>query len=150
MGKIFVLEDDLEAMDLVRWLRGKGTNIDHARCLEDAVYYLDYENDVSDYDRLLFDLHIPAADVRYSDGVVRTHRHKKGLNGLDFLMQNQARFEPFIDRLALITGYKLDADLERNSFIEQIRVFNKTDDRFLRSINSFIFKTDGRRNGQST
>lgn len=143
MSRVFVLEDDYEGMNVVSWLRSKGIQVDHARCLEDAVYYLDYTYSVSYYDKLLLDLNIPGVRIKYSNGELKEHNHKKGLNGLDFLMKNREHFESFFDRVAFVTGYKLDLEGEDDRIISRIHLINKADDNFLHNLNSFIFDKGG-------
>lgn len=84
--RILVLEDDKYCIGVIHWLEARNDKITLVENIEDAVYTLEYDEGVGNYDKIIFDASLPAASVIHEDGRVKDYNG--ALNGIDLIVEN--------------------------------------------------------------
>ncbi len=139
--KIFILEDDANVFILVDWLREKHTVI-HAKNIEDAVYYLEYEEEIGQCDKFIFDAAVPAATVEHLNGV--TKKYNKTLNGIDLLIDNIKAWnlDKDLNKIAILTAFdkKVKDEPKLKDYINNITLISKHGSDLVNDIINFLNK----------
>ena len=139
--KIFILEDDTNVLSLIDWLKTQ-YDVLHAINIEDAVYYLEYEEELLHCDKFIFDAALPAANVKHIDG--RKADYTGVLNGLDLLVENYRSwgFDKAMNKVAVLSAY--DRTLEQYKNFLKIKkdttLISKHDSDLVSSIRKFLNK----------
>lgn len=137
--KIFILEDDRNVLSLIDWLKSQ-YEVLHINNIEDAVYYLEYEEELQHCDKFIFDAALPAASVKHADG--RESDYTGVLNGVDLLVENYRLwgFDKAMNKVAVLSAY--DRTLEKYKNFLKIKkdttIISKYDSDLATSIRSFI------------
>lgn len=138
--KIFVLEDDSECCGVIKWLQNSDNNIKIAKNLEDASYYLEYEDEESyrDYDKFLMDASIPAASVLHSDGTQTEYNDL--YNGIDYIADNFKGLGIDMKRVAILTAFALQVEeyLAKKYPDYSIRIISKNDGDLTKQLQEFL------------
>lgn len=136
--KIFVLEDDPECNGVIEWLQDKTDTIKIARTIEDASYYLEYEDSYRNYDKFLLDASLPAASVLHQDGC--TKDYYGSYNGIDFMMDNFSTLEIDIRNVAILTAYAPQVKKYIDSKFSHwsIKIIYKNDNDLTKQLQDFL------------
>ena len=110
MSKVFVLEDDAQAMEIVDFLESRGHDVVHAEELNSAIYFLEHEPGLAAMDKLLFDLAVPKCESEHWQGEPRVSEYAGKYAGLDYIADNYKHWPAFrqaVDggRVAILTAH---------------------------------------------
>lgn len=136
--KIFVLEDDYNCKDVINWLRNKSDTIQIVDTIEDAFYYLIYEEIYRDYDKYILDASLPGAAVCYPDGAEK--EYNGALNGIDFVVDNFEKAGIDLNRIAVLTAFAVQAAdyLKLKEYYNRIKIINKNDGDLTKRLQEFL------------
>ena len=81
--KVFILEDDVNCSPIIRWIR-ENFEVEYKRNIEDAIFYLEYEEGCEQCDKYIFDASVPGAEIIHKDGTEESYN--SALNGIDFMI----------------------------------------------------------------
>ncbi len=113
--KVFILEDDVICNPIIQWIE-ESFEVKYCRNIEDAAYYLEYEEGSEQCDKYIFDASVPAAVVFHKDGTEETY--DSALNGIDFMIS-------CFDRLGL--GEKGKKVIVLSAFDTMVRAYKIPD-----------------------
>lgn len=136
--KIFVLEDDYNCKDVINWLRNKSDTIQIVDTIEDAFYYLIYEEIYRDYDKYILDASLPGASVCYPDGAEK--EYNGALNGIDFVVDNFEKAGIDLNKIAVLTAFAVQAAdyLKLKEYYNRIKIINKNDGDLTKRLQEFL------------
>ena len=136
--KIFVLEDDYNCKDVINWLRNKSDTIQIVDTIEDAFYYLIYEENYRDYDKYILDASLPGASVCYPDGAEK--EYNGSVNGIDFVVDNFEKAGIDLNRIAVLTAFAAQAAdyLKLKKYYNRIKIINKNDGDLTKRLQEFL------------
>ena len=136
--KIFVLEDDSNCYGVIEWLQDSTNSIKLVKNLEDASYYLEYEEAYRNYDKFLMDASVPAASVLHLDG---SQMDYNGLyNGIDYTIDSFKGLGIDMSKVAILTAYALQVKgyLAIKYPDYAIRIINKNDGDLTKRLQEFL------------
>lgn len=136
--RIFVLEDDSDCYGVIKWLQDSTNSIKIAKNLEDASYYLEYEETYRDYDKFLMDASVPGASVLHLDG---NQTDYNGLyNGIDYTIDSFTELGIDMGKVAILTAYALQVGeyLAIKYPDYNIRIINKNDGDLTKQLQKFL------------
>lgn len=139
MKKLFILEDDPNAMPIVDWLKMKhNLEVVHARTVEDAVYYLEYCDDapIESYDYFLFDASVPGAEVPSVTGENLTFFEDDGLNGVLLFNRYRKKIITSGTKAAFITAFS--SQIKNRKDIYDIHMIDKASGSFIKDLSEFL------------
>lgn len=137
--RLFILEDDPNAMPIVDWLKGKhNLEVIHARTLEDAVYHLEYCDDslVESYDYFLFDASIPGATVPSVTNEIINFHAEDGLNGILLFDRYRNRIMESNAKVAFMTAFS--SQIKNREEIFDMHTIDKTSENFIKDLSEFL------------
>lgn len=136
--KIFVLEDDGDCCGVIKWLEDSTNSIKLVKNLEDASYYLEYEEFYGDYDKFLMDASVPAASVLHPDG--RQTEYNDLYNGIDYIADNFEGLGIDMGRVAILTAFALQVEeyLAKKYPDNFIRIISKNDGDLTKRLQEFL------------
>lgn len=139
--RIFVLEDDIECNPFITYLRDGGHEVIHAKTIEAAVTYLDYEEGIKQCDKLIFDAALPAAEVIYMDDSEQDYYGV--FNGIDLLCDNIEKWGiRDSNKAVILTAYEYNLK-EYNRYLDiadDVKIISKNSNNFINDINDFLEK----------
>lgn len=138
MKKLFILEDDPNAMSIIEWLKKKNKfDVVHARTVEDAVYYLEYcpEAPISSYDYFIFDASIPGASVPSVSGERLDFFDSDGLNGVLIFNRYKEAINKNGAKAAFMTAYS--SQIKNRADINNVTMIDKASDGFIKDLSEF-------------
>ncbi len=137
--KLFILEDEPNAMPIVDWLKRKhNLEVIHARTLEDAVYYLEYCDDapIESYDYFLFDASVPGATVPSVTNEIINFHAEDGLNGILLFDRYRDRIAKSNARVAFMTAFS--SQIKNRKEIYDVPTIDKVADSFIKDLSEFL------------
>ncbi|MCM1230987.1 MAG: hypothetical protein NC489_12720 [Ruminococcus flavefaciens] len=136
--KIFVLEDDYNCKGVISWLRGKSNVIKVVETIEDAYYYVEYENAYQYYDKFILDASLPGASVICPDGTEK--EYNGALNGIDFVIDTFLKSDADLHNITILTAFatQVEAYLKSKGNDRNIRIINKNDNDLTRRLQDFL------------
>jgi len=112
MIRVFVLEDDKKAMEIVKFLANNGCEVTHATTLDGTVYFLEDEPGLAAMDKLLFDLAVPGCKTEHWQGAFPPGEREYNGNyaGLEYIAdcyKYWPEFREAVDerRVAILTAH---------------------------------------------
>ena len=116
--KVFILEDDVNCSPIIEWIAER-FEVKYVRNIEDAVYYLEYENGSDKCDKFIFDASVPGAVIIHNDG--REEAYDCDLNGIDFMIScfTRLRLNEKGKKVAVLSAY--DVMVKNCNIPEEIR-----------------------------
>lgn len=139
MKKLFILEDDPNAMPIIEWLKNKNKfDVVHARTIEDAVYYLEYcpDKPIDSYSYFIFDASIPGTSVPSVNGERLEFFDNEGLNGVLIFKRYKEKIEKLGAKTAFMTAYS--SQIKNRYDINNITIIDKASDGFIKELSEFI------------
>lgn len=136
--RIFVLEDDSDCYGVIKWLQDSTNSIKIAKNLEDASYYLEYEEIYRNYDKFLMDASLPGASVLHLDG---NQMDYNGLyNGIDYTIDSFTGLGIDMSKVAILTAFALQVEeyLAKKYPDYSIRIINKNDGDLTKRLQEFL------------
>ncbi len=137
--KLFILEDDPNAMPIVDWLKDKhNLEVVHARTIEDAVYYLEYCDDspVESYDYFLFDASVPGASVPSVTNEIINFHAEDGLNGIILFIRYCDKIAGSNAKVAFMTAFS--SQIKNRKEIADVPTIDKTSESFIKDLSEFL------------
>lgn len=136
--KIFVLEDDYNCKTVIEWLQDKSETIKIVDNLEDAYYFLEYEDEFRHYDKYIIDASVRAASVLYLDGTQKSYNST--LNGIDFVVDNFEQMGIDKHKVAFLTAFYFQVNdyLKLVAGYNRIKIINKNDSDLTRRLQEFL------------
>lgn len=135
MKKVFLLEDDPQAMSIVEWVKvNTQFEVIHARTVDDAVYYFEYEDGLN-YDIYLLDLSIAGGIIKLLNGNVITFLDEEGFNGL-LLYKYYLKEQTKSSKIAFVTAFS--NHIYNRSDLNHIKVIDKTSESFIKDLSKFL------------
>lgn len=136
--KIFVLEDDSDCYGVIKWLQDSTNSIMHAKNLEDACYFLQYEEPYRDYDKFIMDASVPAASVIHPDG--RQTEYNGLYNGIDYIADNFEGLGIDLNRVAILTAFALQVEeyVAKKYPNYAIKIISKNDGDLTKRLQEFL------------
>lgn len=136
--KIFVLEDDSDCCGVIKWLQDSTNSIELVKNLEDASYYLEYEELYRDYDKFLMDASVPAASVLHPDG--RQMEYNDLYNGIDYIADSFKELGIDMNKVAILTAFALQVEeyLAEKYPDYSIRIISKNDGDLTKRLQEFL------------
>lgn len=137
--KVFVLEDEVQCNPIIEWI-GCSYEVVHAKTIEDAAYYLEYENENAQCDKYIFDASVPAATIIHLDGTRETFNGV--LNGIDYMTSCIGRLG--LDRkgikIAVLTAFDLQVRdyNELKNVQSKIEIISKNDNDLIKVLQNFL------------
>ena len=110
MSKVFVLEDDPQAMAIIDFLEHLGHEVVHAEELYSTIYFLERKPGLATMGKLLFDLAVPRCDAQHKAGTPRSIVYAGQYAGLDYIANNYQHWPNFrqaveAGKVAIITAH---------------------------------------------
>lgn len=139
MRKLFILEDDPNAMTIVDWIKSKpNLNVVHARTVEDAVYYLEYCDDapIESYSYFLFDASVPGASVPSVTGEDLNFFAEDGLNGVLVFNQYRNKIINSGAKVAFMTAFS--SQIKEREDTKGINIIGKASKNFITDLSKFL------------
>ena len=141
--KIFVLEDDLKAMNIVPYLREQGHHtVNCASNLLDAAYLLEENPGIDYYDVFLFDASVPKEKLSCFGHKAYSFGSKYGFAGMEFIVENYDIFQN--KRVAIVSAFRqnlfemIKADKKYSEIVSNLLFIDKSSDWFLRTLADFL------------
>lgn len=136
--KIFILEDDYNCGAVINWLRDKSDTIQIVDTIEDACYYLLYEDECKNYDKFVLDASLPGASICFPDGTEK--EYNGSLNGIDFAVDNFEKAGIDLNKIVILTAFMAPAAdyLMLKEYHNKIKIINKNDGDLTRRLQEFL------------
>lgn len=137
--KVFILEDEVSCGPIIEWIKYR-FDVVHAKNIEDATYYLEYEEENIQCDKFIFDASVPAATVTHIDGEEETFNG--ALNGIDYMISCIRRL--VLDRpgnkIAVLTAFDLQVKKYPipENMREKIKIISKNDNDLVKLLQNFL------------
>ncbi len=137
--KVFILEDEVSCNPIIEWITCS-FEVVHAKTIEDAVYYLEYEDENAQCDKFIFDASVPAATVTHIDGKEETFNG--ALNGIEYMISciQQLELDRPGNKIAVLTAFDLQVKkypIPKN-MREGIEIISKNDNDLVKSLQNFL------------
>lgn len=137
--RVFILEDEVSCNPIIDWIT-YNFEVVHARTIENAAYYLEYQGENIQCDKFIFDASVPAATVNHLDGKEEIFNGE--LNGIEYMISCIQRLE--LDRpgnrIAVLTAF----DQQVNNYPipegiqENIEIISKNDNDLVKLLQNFL------------
>lgn len=138
--KIFILEDDSSCSAVIEWLKDRSDKVKLAKNIEDAAYFLEYEDEYKNYDKFIMDASLPGATILHLDGTEK--KYNGALNGIDFMLDNflELGIELKANKVAILTAFAPHVKSYLNSKKEQytIKIIDKNDNHLKNRLQEFL------------
>lgn len=136
--KIFVLEDDYNCNGVINWLRNKSDKIQIVETIEDAFYYLEYEDIYRDYDKFILDASLREASVLYPNGAEK--EYNGALNGIDFVVDNFENIGIDLNKIVILTAFVVQVTdyLKLNNNYKKLKIIDKNDNDLTKRLQEFL------------
>lgn len=137
--KVFILEDEVSCNPIIKWMKDR-FEVVHAKNIEDATYYLEYEGENIQCNKFIFDASVPAATVTHIDSEEETFSGT--LNGIEFMKSCIQRME--LDRpgnkIAVLTAFDLQVKkyLSSENMQKKIEIISKNDNDLVKLLQNFL------------
>lgn len=137
--KVFILEDEVSCGPIIEWI-AYSFDVVHAKTIEDAAYYLEYEGENIQCSKFIFDASVPAATVIHMDGEEETFNGE--LNGIDFMISciHQMELDRPGNKIAVLTAFDLQVKnypIPEN-MKEKIEIISKNDNDLVKLLQNFL------------
>ncbi len=142
--KIFFLEDDDKCNGIVTWLRDSANSVKVVRTIEDAAYYLEYEEEYREFDKFILDASLLGASILHVDGEQK--EYNGALNGIDFMMDIFPKLGIDMQNASILTAFESMARnyLNVNYADISINIINKNDSDLTRRLLDFLNSNEER------
>lgn len=136
---VFILEDEVSCGPIIEWITYR-FDVVHAKNIEDATYYLEYEKENIQCDKFIFDASVPAATVIHMDGEKETFNG--ALNGIEYMIsciQRMGLDRPGI-KIAVLTAFDLQVKKYPipENMREKIEIISKNDNDLVKLLQNFL------------
>ncbi len=139
MKRLFILEDEPNAIHIVDWIRrNSSVEVIHARTIEDAVYYFEYCGDsaINSYSYFMFDVSVPNALVTLANGEKKKFYSEDGFNGIILYNHYSDRIKKSGAKIAFITAFA--NQIKNRNDIQGMEIIDKTSGDFVKNISTFL------------
>ena len=137
--KVFILEDDVNCNPIIQWIE-ESFEVKYARNIEDAAYYLEYEDGIAQCDKYIFDASVPAACVIHKDETEETFNG--ALNGIDFMISCFKRLGLGDTRKKVVVLSAFDVMVKNYNIPEEIhnkvQVISKNSNDLIKMLHDFL------------
>lgn len=139
--KVFILEDDVNCSAIIEWIKGI-FDVKYVKNIEDAAYYLEYEEGIEQCDKYIFDASVPAACIIHKDGIEETYNG--ALNGIDFMIScfEKLGLGDMGKKVIVLSAY--DAMAKKHNIPEEIRdkvqILSKNSNDLIMMLQDFLEK----------
>lgn len=137
--KVFILEDDVNCNPIIQWI-GESFEVKYTSNIEDAAYYLEYEQGIEQCDKYIFDASVPAACIIHKDGVEETYNG--ALNGIDFMISCFRRMGLGDNGKKVVVLSAFDVMVKNHNIPKEIRdkvqVISKNSNDLIKMLHDFL------------
>ncbi len=137
--KVFILEDEVSCDPIIEWIECR-FDVVHAKNIEDATYYLEYEGENIQCNKFIFDASVPAATVTHIGGKEETFNG--ALNGIDYMISCIQRLvlDKPGNKIAVLTAFDLQVKKYPIPEImrEKIEIISKNDNDLVKLLQNFL------------
>ncbi len=142
--KIFVLEDDDKCNGIITWFQDSANSVKVVRTIEDATYYLEYEEEYKEYDKFILDASLLSASILHVDGEQK--EYNGALNGIDFMMDIFPKLGIDMHNVSILTAFEnvVRSYLNANYADISINIINKNDGDLTRRLLDFLDSNEER------